>query len=198
MENNVPIITKRVWNMLRVVLFMFRKGISKRKLMMNLNFILKRPGKLAGKAIANLMFHHHHHNHGGCSTSSRHDSNLQFSTQREYEFSCSNTPNHFFPIGGKHHRNHDHFYTYYHAPPTVDDDTVMVNTVKAVLEVLNSNNSEVMVEPSNSTPVLEKNHMVRQLRVAESPLLLGGADNMVDKKAEEFIKRFYKELRKQD
>ncbi|CAL0324106.1 unnamed protein product [Lupinus luteus] len=160
---------------------------------MDLNFILKRPGKLAGKAITNLMFHHHHHhhNHGGCS-------NLQFSTQREYEFSCSNTPNHFFPIGGKRHRNHDHFYTYAHAPPTVDDDTVTANTVKAVLEIMNGNNSEVMVESSPALHGFGKSPMVRQRRVAESPLLVGDTDNMVDKKAEEFIKRFYKELRKQD
>ncbi|XP_019436453.1 PREDICTED: uncharacterized protein LOC109342874 isoform X1 [Lupinus angustifolius] len=201
MENNVPIIAKKVWSMVRVVLFMLRKGISKGKLTMDLNMILKRRGKLAGKAITNLMSHHHH---GGCSTTSRHDSTLQFSTQREYEFSCSNTPNYFFSIGGKRHnrnQNHNHLFMCAHAPPTIEDDAVTMNEVKAVLEMLNNNNSEVMVESSYSTPALPgfgKSPMVRQLRVAESPLLLGGADNMVDKKAEEFIKRFYKELRKQD
>ncbi|KAK7261779.1 hypothetical protein RIF29_28098 [Crotalaria pallida] len=206
MESNLPIIAKRVWSMVRVVLFMLKKGISKGKLMMDLNMILKRRGKLAGKAIANLMFHH---NNGGGSTSSRRDANLQFSAQREYEFSCSNTPNYFFPIigGKKHNRGHNHnhnFFTCAHAPPTVDDEAVTVNAVKAVLEMLNNNN-EVMVEAyaSPALPGFGKSPMVRQLRVTDSPFPMRDGDdddkdNMVDKKADEFIKRFYKQLRKQD
>ncbi|XP_061359154.1 uncharacterized protein LOC133303282 [Gastrolobium bilobum] len=199
MENNLPVIAKRVWSMVRVVFFMLRKGISKGKLMMDLNMMLKRRGKLAGKAISNLMFHHHHH---GGSTSSRrsHDSHLQFSASREYEFSCSNTPNNFFPIGKRHrHNNHNHFFTCAHAPPTHDDDAVTVNAVKAVLEMLNN---EAMVEASPALPGFGKSPMVRPLRVTDSPFPLrdddGDKDNMVDKAAEEFIKRFYKDLRKQD
>ncbi|KAF1882596.1 hypothetical protein Lal_00002775 [Lupinus albus] len=167
---------------------------------MDLNMILKRRGKIAGKAITNLIFHHHHH-HGGSSTTSHNDSTLQFSAQREYEFSCSNTPNHFFSIGGKRHnrnQNHNHHFT----PPTMDEDnTVTMNEMKVVLEMLNNNNSEVMVESSYSSPAIPgfgKSPMERQLRVADSPLPMGDAENMVDKKAGEFIKRFYKELRKQD
>jgi hypothetical protein len=64
-----PVISKKVWSMVRVVFFMLRKGISKGKLMMGLNMMLKRHGKLAGKAIANLMFHHHSHHNNSCSTS---------------------------------------------------------------------------------------------------------------------------------
>ncbi|OIW03800.1 hypothetical protein TanjilG_30076 [Lupinus angustifolius] len=199
MESNLPIIAKKVWSMVRVVLFMLRKGFSKGKLMLDLNMVLKRRGKLAGKAIANLMFHHHHN---GGSTSTRRDSNLQFSAQREYEFSCSNTPNYFFPIGRKHHRNHNnnHLFTCAHAPPPVDEE---MNAVKAVLEMLNMNNTETMVESTYSSPALPgfgKSPMVRKLRVTDSPFPLDtdDKDNMVDKKADEFIKRFYKQLRKQD
>ncbi|CAL0322059.1 unnamed protein product [Lupinus luteus] len=204
MESNLPIIAKKVRSMVRVVLFMLRKGISKGKLMLDLNMVLKRRGKLAGKAIANLMFHHHHN---GGSTSTRRDSNLQFSAQREYEFSCSNTPNHFFPIGRKHHRNHNHnrncdnLFTCAHAPLPVDEE---MNAVKAVLEMLNMNNTEnAMVESTYSSPALPgfgKSPMVKQLRVTDSPfpLDMDDKDNMVDKKADEFIKRFYKQLRKQD
>ncbi|KAE9600457.1 hypothetical protein Lal_00045873 [Lupinus albus] len=202
MENNLPIIAKRVWSMVHVVIYMLRKGFSKGKLMMDLNMVLKRRGKLAGKAIANLMFHHHHN---GGSTSSRRDSNLQFNAQREYEFSCSNTPNHFFPIGGKRNRNHNHNHNQSsrcaHVPPSEEED---MNAVKAVLEMLNMNNSETgMVESLYSSPALSgfgKSPMVRQLRVTDSPFPLAGddKDNMVDKKADEFIKRFYKQLRNQD
>ncbi|KAK7325153.1 hypothetical protein VNO77_29273 [Canavalia gladiata] len=188
MEGNVPVLAKRVWSMVRVVFFMFRKGISKAKFMMDLNIMLKRRGKIAGKAIANLMFHHHHHHHHRS-----HDSHLQFSAPREYEFSCSNTPNFF---GKRNRNNHSHFFTCAHAPSTRDDDVVTVNAMKAVLEMLNN---EVA---SPALPGFGRSPMVRQLRVTDSPFPLremeDGNDNHVDKAAEEFIKRFYKELSKQD
>ncbi|KAI5413908.1 hypothetical protein KIW84_058159, partial [Lathyrus oleraceus] len=102
MENNLPVISKRVWSLVRLAFIMTRKGISKGKLMMNLNMILKRHTKLAGKTVANLISHHP--NHGG-SISNRHSH--QFTYSREYEFSCSNTPNHLFSIGKRHH-SHKH------------------------------------------------------------------------------------------
>lgn len=203
MESNLPVISKKVWNMVRVVFFMLRKGISKGKLMMDLNMMLKRRGKLAGKAIANLMFHHHHHNnhnHGG-STSSRH---TQFSATREYEFSCSNTPksNYFFPIGKRHRHNHGgNFFTRAQAPPTRDEEAVTVNAVKAVLEMLNN---EAAVASSPALPGFGRSPMVRQLRVTDSPFPLredgddDEKDSQVDKAAEDFINRFYSQLRKQD
>ncbi|KAG4945076.1 hypothetical protein JHK87_041083 [Glycine soja] len=198
MESNASALAKKVWSMVRVVLFMLRKGITKGKLMMDLNMMLKRRGKLAGKAIANLMSSHHHHNRGG----SHNSHHLKFSAPREYEFSCSNTPhNFFFPTAGKHHRHH--FFACVHAPPTQDDDVVTVNAMKAVMEMLNNNNNDaVKVEASPALPGFGRSPMVRQLRVTDSPFPLRDADqdndHLVDKAAEDFIKRFYKELRKQD
>ncbi|XP_027344887.1 uncharacterized protein LOC113857278 [Abrus precatorius] len=200
MESNIPIIAKRVWKIIRVAFFMLRKGISKGKLMMELNIILKRRSKLAGKAIADLMFHHHHHHHHGAS-SSNDDTRLQFSATREYEFSCSNTPTNFFNIGGNNNKRHRHnpFFTCAHAPPTHDDDLMTVNAVKAVLEKLNNN--DAIVEASPALPGFGRSPAVRQLRVTDSPFPLRETeeerDNQVDKAAEEFIKRFYKELKKQ-
>lgn len=198
MESNLPVISKKVWNMVRVVFFMLRKGISKGKLMMDLNMMLKRRGKLAGKAIANLMFHHNHHNHNhGGSTSSRH---TQFSATREYEFSCSNTPNYFFPIGKRHRHNHGNFFTCAQAPPTRDEEVVTVNAVKAVLEMLN--NEAAVAAASPALPGFGRSPMVRQLRVTDSPFPLreddDEKDSQVDKAAEDFINRFYSQLRKQD
>ncbi|CAL5199933.1 unnamed protein product [Lathyrus oleraceus] len=69
MDSNVPVISKRVWSMVRVAFFMLRKKLSKGKLMKDLNMMLKRRRKLAGKAIANLMFHHHHQGSTSCSRS---------------------------------------------------------------------------------------------------------------------------------
>ncbi|CAK8560244.1 unnamed protein product [Lathyrus sativus] len=183
MENNLPIITKRVWNMIRVALFMLRKGISKGKLMMDLNMMLKRRGKLAGKAITNLMFPHHH----GSSTS------------RDYEFSCSNTPNYKFVLNNKRQHRNNHFFACAHAPLTQDDDIVTVNAVKTMLENM-VNNHEAMVEASPALPGFGRTPKARQLRVTDSPFPADDTDTVaeVDMAAEAFIKRFYLQLRKQD
>ncbi|GAU10949.1 hypothetical protein TSUD_112430 [Trifolium subterraneum] len=198
MESNLPVISKRVWSMIRVAFFMLRKGMSKGKLMMDLNMMLKRRGKLAGKAIANLMFHHHSHHNDGGSTSSRR-SHHQFTASREYEFSCSNTPHHFFPIG-KRHRSHNNFFTCAHVPPTQDDDVATMSAMKAVLEMLN--NDQTIVEASPALPGFGRSPMVRQLRVTDSPFPLRNDDekdsDQVDKAAEDFINRFYSQLKRQD
>ncbi|KAL0010313.1 hypothetical protein SO802_005421 [Lithocarpus litseifolius] len=192
MEPNVPVIAaKRIWSIVRVAFFMLRKGISKRKLMLDLNMMMKR-GKIAGKAISNLMFHHHHHHHHP-------DRHVSFSAPREYEFSCSNTPNYAFHINNKRrHHHHSRFFTCAHAPATLDDDVATVNAVKAmVLEMLNN---EAVVEASPALPGFGRSPMVRQLRITDSPFPLRDIDedSHVDKAAEEFIQRFYKELRQQN
>ncbi|KAG6727798.1 hypothetical protein I3842_02G143100 [Carya illinoinensis] len=185
MEPNVPVLAKRIWSIVRLAFFMTRKGISKRKLILDLNMVMKR-GKIAGKAISNLMFHHHH------------DS----SAPREYEFSCSNTPSYAFHLNNKrrhHSHSHSHFFTCAQEPPTLDDDMATVNTVKAVLLEMLSNNESVAVEASPALPGFWRSPMVRQLRITDSPFPLRDADEdpHVDKAAEEFIDRFYKQLRQQ-
>lgn len=182
MEPNVPMTAKRVWSIVRVAFFMLRKGVSKRKLMLDLNMMMKR-GKIAGKAISNLMSHHTHHHVS--------------SAQREYEFSCSNTPNYAFHITNK-LRHHSHFFGCAHASPTLDDDVVTMNAVlKGVaLEMLNN---EAMVEASPALPGFGRSPMVRQLRITDSPFPLRDTDEdcHVDKAAEDFIEKFYRELRHQ-
>ncbi|KAA8540364.1 hypothetical protein F0562_024717 [Nyssa sinensis] len=179
----------RLWSIVRVMFFMLRKGISKRKLMLDLNLMMKR-GKIAGKAIHNLMFHHHH----SWSTSNRrsNDGHLSFSTApHEYEFSCSNSPAFPFNIISK--RNHSHFFPCAHAPPT-DDDMVTVTAVKRALEMLNSEAASPALPGFGRTPI------VRQLRITDSPFPLRDVDgdSHVDEAAEEFIMKFYNDLRQQN
>lgn len=178
---------KRIWSIVRVAFFMLRKGISKRKVMLDLNMMMKR-GKIAGKAISNRMFHHGHHH-------------ASSSAPREYEFSCSNTPNYAFHITNKHrhHNHHSHFFRCTHAPPTLeDDDVAAMNAVKAMLfEMLNN---EAPVEASPALPGFGQSPMVRQLRITDSPFPLRDAadeDSHVDKAAEDFIEKFYRDLRLQ-
>ena len=68
-----------------------------------------------------------------------------------------------------------------------------MNAVKAVLEMLNS---EVA---SPALPGFGRSPMVRQLRITDSPFPLKDidGDGEVDKAAEEFIERFYNELKRQ-
>ncbi|KAG0461479.1 hypothetical protein HPP92_021404 [Vanilla planifolia] len=97
-------VVKRLWHVLRVAYYMLRKGISKRKLLLDVHLLLKR-GKLARKALGSFMtFHHHHHNHHGgpaaFSFGSFHpDASLYAS--KEVQFSCSNTPS---STGGRNRR----------------------------------------------------------------------------------------------
>ncbi|KAK1434142.1 hypothetical protein QVD17_11060 [Tagetes erecta] len=64
MEQNVPVVANKVWSLVRAMLFMIKKNICKRKLLLELNTIIKR-----GKALQNRDPPTDH-----------------------YEFSCSNTP----------------------------------------------------------------------------------------------------------
>ncbi|KAI3975916.1 hypothetical protein MKX01_016599 [Papaver californicum] len=68
---------------------MMRKGLmSKRKLIMDINLMMKR-GKLMRKSLGYLMIHHQHHNSHDLTRGS-------FGNPQDYEFSCSNTPNPVF------------------------------------------------------------------------------------------------------
>ncbi|CAL5199934.1 unnamed protein product [Lathyrus oleraceus] len=157
MENNVPVISKRVWSIVRVAFFMLRKKLSKGKLMKDLNMMLKRRRKLAGKAIANLMFHHHHQGSTSC---------------------C---------------RSHNSF-TFTQALSTSHDEAMTMSAMNTILNMLNNDQAIVEASPALSA--------VRQLiRVTDSPFPLRDddeKDNQIDKAAEDFIKRFYSKLRKQD
>ncbi|XP_052198634.1 uncharacterized protein LOC127805862 [Diospyros lotus] len=197
-EPSPPEIAKKLWSIARVVFFMLRKGVSKSKLMLDLHMLLKR-GKLAGKALGNHMLHHHY----AAMTCRSNDVHLSFVSPREYEFSCSNSPvypSYYYSSSSarrnKHHQSHLHL----HHPRrrhSADDDDVKV--VQKVLEMLNKET----VLPAEASPLLPgfgRSPMVRQLRVTDSPFPLKDEkeDNaQVDKAAEEFIKKFYRELMRQ-
>ena len=181
-EPTPPAIAKKLWNIVRVALFMLRKGISKRKLMVDLHLMFKR-GKIAGKALGNLMFHHH------SSLSCRSNDALSFVSPKEYEFSCSNSPAYPFhyPFQLNKRKRHHHSTRY--------DDVTTVCAVQRVLEMLNNE----MVEASPLLPGFGRSPMVRQLRVTDSPFPIKDTDEdpQVDKAAEEFIRKFHKDLKLQ-
>ncbi|KAE8655675.1 Casein kinase I protein isoform 1 [Hibiscus syriacus] len=156
MEQNLPVMAKRVWSIVRAALFMMKKGIlSKPKFMLHLNVRLKR-GKVASAKAISLR-----------------------STNSYYQnfFACT------------------------HAPPTHEDDDIA--TVKAVIEMLNDNSNVggAVVAASPMLPGFGQTPLVRQLRITDSPFPLrdaGEGNGTVDKAAEEFIKRFYEDLKLQN
>ncbi|KZV21638.1 hypothetical protein F511_17663 [Dorcoceras hygrometricum] len=87
-EKAPPKMAKKLWNLMRIGFYMMRKGISKSKLnMLDLHLLIKQ-GKIARKAIGNLMLQHHY-----STLSCRSDDVVSsFISPREYEFSCSNSP----------------------------------------------------------------------------------------------------------
>ena len=182
MEQSIPEIARKIWHIMRVAFFMLRKGICKRKILMDLNMMMKR-GKIAGKALNNLLFHHHHNtSYGG--------SHLSYS--QEYEFSCSNTPlyrQYFTTHKRKTHHHNRHCHQYEAAVADLD--------INGVFEMMDT----VAVEASPILPGLGfgRSPMVRQLRITDSPFLVQNADedSHVDEAAEEFIQKFYSQLMQQ-
>ncbi|XP_027126061.1 uncharacterized protein [Coffea arabica] len=204
MEQNLPVIAKKFWHMVRVVYFMLRKGISKGKLMTDLNMMMKR-GKIAGKAIQKLMFHHSHtwaSSFAAFPAHHRrsHDKHLSFPAPsgEYYEFSCSNSPAYPsfhlpFHLSKRKSNHHSNLFTCTQAPAAEDSDAA-VHAVMRALEMLHSETA------SPALPGFGKSPMVRQLRITDSPFPLRDVDedSHVDEAAEEFISRFYKDQRRQN
>ncbi|CAI9759008.1 unnamed protein product [Fraxinus pennsylvanica] len=144
--------------------------------MFDLHMLLKR-GKIA---IDNLLLHHHHHYYAALTCRSN-DVNMSFVTPREYEFSCSNTLVYHSKSKNRHQRRHDR--------------VEKINVV--VFDMLNHYDA-VELSPLTTLPGFGVSPVVRQLRVTDSPFSLKDTEEynyQVDKDAEEFIKKFYKDLK---
>ncbi|KAL2927823.1 WD repeat-containing protein 75 [Bienertia sinuspersici] len=190
---------------------MLKKGISKSKLLLDLNMVFKRGNELAGKAISGIAFHH---NSFICKPNN--PNNLFISPKKEYEFSCSNSPE-LGPFqlmmaqqkkARTKHSLRRHKYQL--------EDPTTVAAVQRVLEMLNANEgptaSPLVVNGQghycSSLPGFGygKSPLSRQLRVTDSPFPLKDGkrnkeeeeeDGKVNKAADEFIKKFYKNLMNQ-
>ncbi|XP_010545668.1 PREDICTED: uncharacterized protein LOC104817962 [Tarenaya hassleriana] len=187
-------VSKKVWNIIRFVLFMLHKGVSKHKLVVDLNVMLKR-----GK---NLMFHSRRRAANANAASA-----FRPMQPHEYEFSCSNTPNFTFPFHIASKSKRSSLFACAHAPETLEDGAA---AARAVFELLNGGNNgnvnanaavEALTALSPYLPGFGRTPLVRPLRVTDSPFPLREEADMenghVDKAAEEFIQKFYKNLKLQ-
>ncbi|KAG4951122.1 hypothetical protein GmHk_16G045721 [Glycine max] len=197
MEVHSPVVAKRLWNVLRATFFMIRKGlISKRKMIMDMNLMMKK-GKVVRKSLSNLMSsHHHHHNH----KSVTHGGGLGV----HYEFSCNNSPNlNFFNMPKrKHHFN----FPCIHAPEVLEEELEEHDFSFEVESDVVPNKAVVTVP---KTPEYMYNFFVEKkspllspfsVRVSNYSALDENEDignDHVDDQAEDFIRRFYEQLRTQ-
>lgn len=199
MEWSVPQdASKKLWRIVRSIYQMFRRGIVRA---VDLQLLLQR-GKIAGKALGDLLASHHHYHttSGGTSYPSAFscrsmDLDTAFYSPKEVEFSCSNTPHPFFYSSKRRNRRHrDYYYNY------------KVAAIAKTFEILNSEILETDVAVASPSPESEWSYgkspaVVRQLRVTDSPFSIREeeeeVDGRIDREAEEFIRRFYEQLRLQ-
>lgn len=177
-EGSTEMVAKKVWNIVRVMFFMLRKGIAKSKIMADFHLMLKR-GKKA--LLNNLMLNYYMASF--TSSRSHHNHHATFISPRDYEFSCSNSPVIPFHAVKRTHKNHRF------SKPSQHHDVSTLPAVQKVLEILNN-------DASNSPfPAFGKSPIGKQLRVTDSPFpLKDDGDSQVDVAAEEFIKKFYNDL----
>lgn len=180
---------KRFWNVLRIAFFMIRKGlISKRKMLMDMHLMMER-GKVYGRSLRNMVFHHSRgNNHGG--------SGLQ-----EFEFSCSNSPAIFHMTKRKHHYFPTHILHFPCINPhQVEDKEEPSTPVLPKLDYSNEYFSKDCLD-QNDLPVLQKlSPLLSPLcrRISNASGEDQDYDPQVDRRAEEFIAKFYEQLRLQN
>ncbi|CAH9143748.1 unnamed protein product, partial [Cuscuta epithymum] len=189
MEQMTPkILGKKLWKIVRIAVYVVKKGMSKRKLLLldlqlALNITLKR-GKHAGKALTDLIDQHLNLQ---AALTCRSDTSVAIvGPQQYYEFSCRNTPQAGAALFGKskkHRRRNSRGYS-------SADDAEGSDGFRRALEIWNGGPAgDALSSPLVPEPV-------RQLRVTDSPFSESDESSgvQVDVDAEEFIKKFYSNL----
>ncbi|XP_078176058.1 uncharacterized protein LOC144569543 [Carex rostrata] len=183
MELHSQTAAKKMWDYLRAVLFMLKvkSVISKRKLIMDVNIFMNR-SKFIGKSITNLLAHKHHHSH---------HSIKQPSLLKEYEFSCNNSPNPLYFHAKKGHNKRGYFPCL--NTPVVEGSEEQDADIRTPLRLEYTSQELCGLMTSDAVSPFDA-------RFADfSPMQIEGSSRNggVDSEAEEFIKRFYEQLKRQ-
>lgn len=192
---------KRLLQVLRAVYHMLRKGLCRKRLMMDLHLLLGR-GKLAGRALRAHLAHHPQPHHLAAAASPSELTMYQHNP-RDVEFSCDTTPLYAaaspgivfpFKIGRGRGRGANY-------------GGLDAATVAAAFEMMNAQaagGETPGATGATPSPMLALSlgrcpAGARQLRVTDSPfpVVPEGVDERVDAEADSFIKRFYEQLRMQ-
>ncbi|KAK9071258.1 hypothetical protein SSX86_009826 [Deinandra increscens subsp. villosa] len=207
MEQRTPLMPKKLCGIIRAILYLLKKDLSKTIPWFSLHMMLKRSTKLAGKAIGSLLLLDHQ-TLSSALTCRPNDIHTTFIPPIEYEFSCSSTP--LFHPKRKNHRRYSGAGGLLLHRRSHKNRELTVSNVRKAFDVLNSFEAAA-VGPEDSpeyspgySPLtglgFGGSENVRQLRVTDSPFPVGNAGEdggYVDMAAEEFIKKFYVELKRQ-
>ncbi|OAY76677.1 hypothetical protein ACMD2_05552 [Ananas comosus] len=218
MELHSPTAAKKLWSYLRAVFFMMRKGLvsNKRKLLIDMNLFMKRGNKILGRSLTNLIFHHHHHHHHHHPHSQRSQSiaATTMTIMREYEFSCSNSPNPVFFRGRRHA-----YFPCLNAVVEDEEDKHSWPCAPAAQKRIEYSPQSSSSSTTATTSLLAEELFAPGERRSPSPTSVriseyysddddkeeeeeeeeveDGDNGEVDDEAEEFIRRFYEQLRAQ-
>lgn len=187
-ESSPQLVAKKLCNVLRIVLYMLKKGITNCKFIHDVHLMFKR-GKLAGKAINDLMLHLQE-DYTDSLTCRSADIRSSIVNRREYEFSCSNSPAYPAQIFSRRKTHSYQYYNHKHHQHKHKD-------LQKMFDILNS--YEKFDQSQTFLPGFGQSPMVRQLRVTDSPYPVKDYEEnpQVDKDAEDFINKFYKDLKLQ-
>lgn len=162
-----PVVAEKVCKTVRLIGFLIQNGVSKSKVVQDVQDVMKR-GKNIGKALNNAMVRHHE-----AITCRPRDSDTSFLSPLEYQFSCSSSPPRPSRVLSSSRRNYNNNnYKQSPAPPRMCGGGTG-----------GSAGRRVKVTHGSSSPALRECREMKEFHV--------------DQAAEEFIERFYRELRLQ-
>lgn len=214
-----PGLGRRLWHVVLAVCHMLRRGFSRKRIMMDVHLLLGR-GKVAGRALRGLLAHPAGHGHGhltsrGASRVSSSSLASFYGHPREVEFSCTTTPSYpqhygLFPFKGRGGGGRGG------GGARGEYGGLDAAAVARAFEMLSAE-----VEAGGATPgpvpssgvatatpspmvawILGRSPAgVRPLRVTDSPFPAvpedGCCNERVDADADDFIRKFYEQLRLQ-
>jgi hypothetical protein len=185
---------RRLWHVVLAVCHMLRRGFSRKRVMMDVNLLLGR-GKVAGRALRGHL------------TAASSSSSLAsfYGHPREVEFSCTTTPSYglLFPFGGSSKGRRGGGL-----------DAAAMARAFEMLRTAEADGNGAVVAPSPMAATATPSPMVawilgrspagvRPLRVTDSPFPAVpeddgcGSSQRVDAEADDFIRKFYEQLRMQ-
>ncbi|CAD6250990.1 unnamed protein product [Miscanthus lutarioriparius] len=214
-----PGLARRLWHVVLAVCHMLRRSLSPKRIMMDVHLLLGRD-KLVGRTLRGHLAHkpssHHLTNYGG--TSSRASSSSSSSTlasfyghHQEVEFSCTTTPSYpqglFVPLkchgGGGRARGEQYGGL---------DAVVVARAFEMLSAEVDAGGGTPAVAPSTMVTTATPSPMVawilgrsptgvHLLRVTDSPFPVvpedGCCNEHVNAEADDFIRKFYEQLRLQ-
>eukprot|EP00252_Welwitschia_mirabilis_P026849 TRINITY_DN8965_c0_g1_i1.p1 TRINITY_DN8965_c0_g1~~TRINITY_DN8965_c0_g1_i1.p1 ORF type:complete len:238 (-),score=12.73 TRINITY_DN8965_c0_g1_i1:438-1061(-) len=164
---------RRFWNLLRMTIFMIRRGLLMRK--EDLHLLMKKGKMAVGKNLRSLPFHHHHNQKNNSLGIPK---NHPF--QGYYEFSCSNSPA-FFKGFQRTQRLPFHYFSSCIHPPEADETPSPCFT-------------DFRFSMSNNSNNMDGYELAAGEDLVSTPHSQSGSGE-ADKDAEEFIANFYKEMK---